>query len=114
MNCYFDFHTAAKEFSKTVNTDAAKWYQLDAKTLQLRWTDIEIRKYRMNQRQNTDAYSTNASKDDDLNVIDDEELPPLQESPKEDQNAESSRSAGVQSEDDTGAISFYTNLEELD
>lgn len=55
MKHYFDFHLAAKEFSKIVNKEALAGnsqsviYQIDAKTLQLRWTDIEIRQYRLNQ-----------------------------------------------------------------
>ena len=49
MKHYFDFHAAAKEFSKTVNENLnSVWYNIDAKSLQLRWTDIEIRKYRLN------------------------------------------------------------------
>lgn len=49
MNNYFDFGKTSREFSQLINKEEDnKWYQIDAKTLQLRWTDIEIRNYRMN------------------------------------------------------------------
>ena len=45
----FDFRTAARAFAKLINkNDPQKFYEIDVKTLQLRWTDIEIRKYRLN------------------------------------------------------------------
>jgi hypothetical protein len=53
MSNFFDFHATAKQFSKKINeslvhTEGQVWYNIDAKSLQLRWTDIEIRKYRLN------------------------------------------------------------------
>lgn len=49
---YFDFHATAKEFNRLVNqNESENYYQIDSKTLQLRWTDIEIRRYRLNQNQ---------------------------------------------------------------
>ena len=57
MKNFFDFHASAKEFSKIINENFSisegqekVWYNIDAKSLQLRWTDIEIRKYRLNQK----------------------------------------------------------------
>lgn len=49
MKNFFDFNATAKEFARTLNAnvDEDKWYAVDAKSLQLRWTDIEIRKYRL-------------------------------------------------------------------
>jgi len=53
MKHYFDFHAATKEFSRLVNGDPnnnpekKQLYQIDVKTLQLRWTDIEIRNHRL-------------------------------------------------------------------
>ena len=54
MKNYFDFNATAKEFQKLVNEDIDddKWYSIDAKSLQLRWTDIEIRKYRLHNYNN--------------------------------------------------------------
>jgi len=64
----FDFKAASREFIRTVNKDEPNnFYKLDIKTLQLRWTDIEIRKYRLNDLGN--------DKSDEENT--DEELPPL-------------------------------------
>jgi hypothetical protein len=58
MKNFFDFHASAKEYSKIINENFSipepgqekVWYNIDAKSLQLRWTDIEIRKYRLNQQ----------------------------------------------------------------
>jgi len=44
----FDFKAASRDFVKEINKDEQdNFYSIDAKTLQLRWTDIEIRKYRL-------------------------------------------------------------------
>lgn len=55
MKNFFDFNKTAKEFARILNehVDEDKWYVVDAKSLQLRWTDIEIRKYRLNPNANT-------------------------------------------------------------
>ena len=68
----FDFKAASREFIKTVNKDEpVNFFKLDIKTLQLRWTDIEIRKYRLN--------DTGAYKSDEENASDDgADLPPLE------------------------------------
>jgi hypothetical protein len=61
----FDFKAASREFIRTVNKDEPNnFYKLDIKTLQLRWTDIEIRKHRL----------------EDLghDKSDEEEVPPLE------------------------------------
>lgn len=45
----FDFKAATREFVQVINqADPDNFYAMDVKTLQLRWTDIEIRKYRLN------------------------------------------------------------------
>jgi hypothetical protein len=43
----FDFRAASREFCKLINQNSAIFYSMDVKQLQLRWTDIEIRKYRL-------------------------------------------------------------------
>lgn len=44
----FDFKSAAREFVKTVNKDNKDtFFNVDVKQLQVRWTDIEIRKFRL-------------------------------------------------------------------
>jgi hypothetical protein len=44
----FDFRAATRDFVKEINKeDNETFYSIDAKTLQLRWTDVEIRKYRL-------------------------------------------------------------------
>ena len=43
----FDFRAASREFCKLINQNSAMFYSMDVKQLQLRWTDIEIRKYRL-------------------------------------------------------------------
>ena len=45
----FDFKVVTREFVKFINKDdPGKFFEMDVKTLRLRWTDIEIRKYRLN------------------------------------------------------------------
>ena len=51
ISCCFDFELATKKFAQEMNKAAAKEgkvYTLTEKNVQLRWTDIEIRKYRLN------------------------------------------------------------------
>ena len=44
----FDFKVAAREFVKIINKDSPElFFTVDARQLQIRWTDIEIRKYRL-------------------------------------------------------------------
>lgn len=44
----FDFRAASRDFVKEINKEEQEnFYTIDVKTLQLRWTDIEIRKYRL-------------------------------------------------------------------
>lgn len=69
----FDFKAATRDFLRLINSlDDAKYYEMDTKTLQLRWTDIEIRKYRLN-----NAASSNvefAEEEDNLDDLDDGDL----------------------------------------
>lgn len=60
----FDFKVATRDFLRLINSlDEEKYYEMDMKTLQLRWTDIEIRKYRLN-----NAASSNMTFEDDLDA----------------------------------------------
>lgn len=55
MKNLFDFPKSAKEFSKMVNKQENQiYYMIDAKQLQLRWTDIEIRKFRIANEEKTE------------------------------------------------------------
>jgi len=78
----FDFRAASREFIKTVNKDEPdNFYKLDIKTLQLRWTDIEIRKYRLNDMGDDKTDEENA----------DEDLPPLETPPASERTEASSK-----------------------
>ena len=70
----FDFKSACREFVKEINQGKEQFYQIDVKTLQLRWTDIEIRKYRLNNME--EEKPADEAKEDD-----EEELPPLEQKP---------------------------------
>ena len=48
MKHHFDFKGASREFVKEVNKDNRdEFFAIDAKQLQHRWTDVEIRRYRL-------------------------------------------------------------------
>lgn len=65
----FDFKAATRDFLRLINSlDTEKYYEMDMKTLQLRWTDIEIRKYRLN---NAASSNMKFSEEDDLDLDDD-------------------------------------------
>lgn len=69
---------------KEINiVDKERFYEVDEKTVQLRWTDIEIRRYRLNAPVlEPDATPEPASgKYERLN--EDDELPPLENAEKE-------------------------------
>ena len=69
----FDFRVATRQFCKYINKDDPdNFFELDVKTVQLRWTDIEIRKYRLN---NPAASAASYPDDDD-------DLPEIQEESK--------------------------------
>ena len=76
----FDFKSAAKDFQFGLNSpdspDGIKsvFYKIDAKTLQLKWTDIEIRKHVIPQMQKEQNAAGDAANDE---VEDD--LPPLEQ-----------------------------------
>ena len=47
-NYYFDFARAAKDFGRKVHArEPEKYYEVNPKVLQLKWTDVEIKRYRM-------------------------------------------------------------------
>ncbi len=111
MRNFFDFNASAREFSKVINSNPTdtKWYQIDAKSLQLRWTDIEIRKYRLGANQ-SQPHEEDA-----------DPLPPLEEfkerqpEPKGNQNEDEGEEVETEeATQDSGVTSYYTNLEELD
>jgi hypothetical protein len=64
----FNFTSASREFSRLVNKDpnSEVYYQVDKKTLQLRWTDVEIRKYRMAASKDNSQQETGEDEDEDL------------------------------------------------
>ena len=112
----FDFQAATREFTNIINSGETKneqgepiYYKIDPKSLQLRWTDIEIRKYRLRQGKPSEE-SKSQDKSSTHSTINDEEeddLPPLEEKPKE------TTEAGSDS-DGESKVAYYTNLEELD
>ena len=51
----FDFKAAGKEFVKEINKGRDDFFEIDIKSIQLRWTDIEIRKYRLHQEEEKEA-----------------------------------------------------------
>ena len=64
----FCFKAATREFTTLVNKDDPNnFFEMTSKKVELRWTDIEIRKHRLSQQQNISANSL------------EEELPPIQE-----------------------------------
>lgn len=74
----FDFKAATRDFVKEINKDDQQnFFSMDVKTLQLRWTDIEIRKYRLADSFAPKPLSSGGSAEDD------EELPPLEDGPKD-------------------------------
>lgn len=73
----FDFKSSAKEFERQLNkAESASnktMFKIDAKTLQLRWTDIEIRRHVMpKMHKEEEKNRANSAQADD-----DDELPPL-------------------------------------
>ena len=75
----FDFKTSAKDFQRYLNSaenpkqSQTLFYRIDAKTLQLKWTDIEIRKHVIPQMQN-DALEEEQANDESV----EDDLPPLE------------------------------------
>ena len=48
MKYEFDFEVVAKEFKTFLRREEpGRHYEVNARTLQVKWTDIEIKKYRM-------------------------------------------------------------------
>eukprot|EP00347_Sterkiella_histriomuscorum_P004474 403360327 len=135
MKNFFDFNAAAKEFSRYLNekVEEGKWYQVDAKSLQLRWTDIEIRKYRLHQANNQQNDQSPRRKADqgyneqEDNEEDDEGLPPLEQVDEDNignkspgaaaankERYEGGNSSEEENDNSSGKVAYYTNLDELD
>lgn len=75
----FDFVATAKEFQRHLNSNeladsSNDFYKIDSKTLQLKWTDIEIRRHVIP----TLNKSEERKDDEDDEQGDDDELPPLE------------------------------------
>jgi len=47
MKHEFEFKAASREFCEYINKDTEEYFEITAKTIQMRWTDIEIRKFRL-------------------------------------------------------------------
>lgn len=114
----FDFQAATREFTNIINSGDTKneqgepiYYKIDHKSLQLRWTDIEIRKYRLRQGKQVEE-DKSPEKGSTQTTLDeeDDDLPPLEEKPKE---TEGGAATGSDS-DGERKVAYYTNLEELD
>jgi len=122
----FDFKSSAKEFERQLNKAEAAanktMFRIDAKTLQLRWTDIEIRRHVMPKMRKEEEQKRNDSQQDD----DDDELPPLLDD-DEVKPAVSSKlisyDSGSSDEENknlgnttasASSVNVSTNLEELD
>jgi hypothetical protein len=77
----FDFKCAAKEFERFLNKneqkDKSAMFKVDGKTLQLRWTDIEIRRHVIPKMIETNRLAEEVAADDD------EDLAPFEEKPYE-------------------------------
>ncbi len=72
----FDFNRTALDFSAVLNKDLATCFsefRIDAKALQLKWTDIEIRRYIMPQ-----MHQQRTAQRETQPAAEDEELPPLE------------------------------------
>lgn len=88
----FDFKSAAKEFQRYLNCPEnpdvmqTVFYKIDAKTLQLKWTDIEIRKHVIPQMQQDHDNAEDGANED---VEDD--LPPLEQIEKKDKTRSDER-----------------------
>jgi len=53
----FDFKASSKEFGEIVNKEGGG-YEINAKILQMKWTDIEIRKYWMQEMKQEEPTSS--------------------------------------------------------
>jgi len=77
----FDFKCSAKEFERFLNKneqkDKSAMFKIDGKTLQLRWTDIEIRRHVIPKMIETNRLAEEVAADDD------EDLAPFEEKPYE-------------------------------
>lgn len=119
----FDFQATTREFTKIINSGEVKdqngepiYYKIDAKSLQLRWTDIEIRKYRLKQGKAEEQKSPERNAASARTAIDEEEddLPPLEEKPATPTKASEEAAASGSDSDGESKVAYYTNLEELD
>lgn len=73
---HFDFKCSSKEFERFLNKneekDKSAMFKVDGKTLQLRWTDIEIRRHVIPKMIETNRLAEEVAPDD-------EDLAPLEE-----------------------------------
>lgn len=105
VNAHFDFNKAASEFERLLNRDEATNYtvfKFDGKAVQLKWTDIEIRRHVIPKMNSQAAQAQEEFESTMEKEAEDEDLPPLQE---EDQKQTSSKLISYDSDsgsDDNG------------
>ena len=71
MKNEFEFKAAAREFCEYINKDSEEYFEITQKAIQLRWTDIEIRKFRLDKKNN----GVDIPDDYKIDVMDPNELP---------------------------------------
>ena len=116
MKNFFDFNATAKEFNRIINGDGEPRFHIDAKQIQLRWTDVEIRKYRLHQ--DSACNERGQAFDPKELTEEDDQLPPLEQVDQAHNvqlNTFKYEGPGSSEEEDNGGrVTYYTNLEELD
>ena len=77
LNNAFDFNATAKEFQRYLNSSAnpdvmpTVFFKIDAKPLQMKWTDIEIRKHVIPNEQAKEMEGADEDVEDDLPPLND-------------------------------------------
>ena len=110
----FDFKATAKEFQRVLNRDEGTntvVFKIDYKILQLRWTDIEIRRHVMPKMQEGNLTYSDRVAAEAQQVQDEEELPPLEEAP---QTSSKLIKYDSESNSDEDQHEYTNDLEELD
>ena len=85
INNAFDFSATAKEFQRYLNSSdnpdvmPTVYFKIDAKPLQMKWTDIEIRKHVIPNEQAKEAEGADEDVEDDLPPLNENDVPQLEE-----------------------------------